>query len=245
MNCREFDNLLNELATDRLTDAIARKRALVHAGACEQCAASLSAQRVLTTELLEFASETGRQHAPLRVKENLLAALVEGQARPIQTSANVLAFRQPRQTAQWARSALAAAAMIFVALALATLYGRRPAAPAPAQLVASTPATTIAPPSTWPAVETLMPRAMPRAPRRQRAPEPVLAEQEIASDFVPLTLATDERALTNGMLVRLEVSRASLIALGLPLRVEGDSETLNAEVMLGDNGVAYAIRLVR
>ena len=45
--------------------------------------------------------------------------------------------------------------------------------------------------------------------------------------------------------MRLEVPRARLIAMGLPLRVEADREMINAEVMMGDNGVAYAIRFVR
>jgi hypothetical protein len=67
---------------------------------------------------------------------------------------------------------------------------------------------------------------------------------EVASVFVPLTAAMDEKAIENGMIVRLEVPRSKLIAMGLPLHLEGQ-EKINTEVVMGENGVAYAIRVVR
>ncbi len=72
-----------------------------------------------------------------------------------------------------------------------------------------------------------------------------LAQQLAAStEFIPLTYTADPQAMRNGLLVHVEVPRASLLALGLPLNAERTSEKVKAEVMMGENGVAYAIRLV-
>ena len=69
-------------------------------------------------------------------------------------------------------------------------------------------------------------------------------QDEVASEFVPLTPAMDEKAIENGLIVRVEVPRSKLIAMGLPLHLEGQ-EKINTEVVMGENGVAYAIRVVR
>ena len=261
MNCVEFENLVNELASDRLVDAVTRKRALVHAAVCEACARQLTAQRMLNTGLLEFAEATGREHPPLRVKQAVRAAWLEGQPVPLtapvagQTTAKVLTFRPAKQT-NWTRWALAAAATILMLFTISILLWRRPAAneqlvaervqPTPqVTQVLSTPLapqaaqTVVAPPFANEA------KARRRVARTVRVVAPAAEEEELVSEFVPLTLAADERALANGTLVRLEVPRARLIAMGLPLRVEADRETVKADVMLGDNGVAYAIRVVR
>lgn len=261
MNCREFKELLNELASDRLLDALARKRALVHAGGCESCARQLAAQRALSAGLVEFAELTGQELPPARLKQQLRAAVAERRAASVITAvpATVLAFR-PAAKLNWQRQALAAAAAILLLFTVSTLLWQQsngiektklasgatptppatPDVPKPSQ-VAEPPTTDLKP------SEQLAPRqvANRRPARRVRAAETVTDEQEIASEFVPLTLDTDERALANGTLVRLEVPRARLIAMGLPLRVEADRDTINAEVMMGDNGVAYAIRVVR
>ncbi len=261
MNCREFNELLNELASDRLPDALARKRALMHASGCEACARQLAAQRALSAGLFEFAEATGRVLPPLRIKQQLRAAVTERRAAPVglPVSATVLAFK-PAAKSNWRRQALAAAAAILLLFTVAILIWQQSSGARQHELAGgATPTPQVTPDvpkiprvDEAPAVD-MQPRmqfaqhqvAKRRPVRRMRAAETATDEQEIVSEFVPLTLATDERALANGTLVRLEVPRARLIALGLPLRVEAERETINAEVMMGDNGVAYAIRVVR
>lgn len=258
MNCQEFNELLNELASDRLLDALARKRALVHAGGCETCARQLAAQRALTAGLIEFADLTSRELPPARIKQQLRAAVAERRVAPTAApvSATVLPFK-PAAKWSWQRQALAAAASILVLLTGSTLLWRNSISTDQTKLAAlATPSPAVAPvvqesPLGSPAAVVASQVAQQRQSvkrrqvRRARVVEPETDEQELASEFVPLTLDTDERALANGTLVRLEVSRARLIAMGLPLRIEADRDTINAEVMMGDNGVAYAIRVVR
>lgn len=69
--------------------------------------------------------------------------------------------------------------------------------------------------------------------------------KEIKSDFVPLTYLNTATAMESGIVVRVEVAREKLAALGLPLNLERAGETIKADIVLGDDGVARAIRLVQ
>jgi hypothetical protein len=109
-----------------------------------------------------------------------------------------------------------------------------PLAPsAPEQLVPTVPA------------ERQMVKATRKAPRfaSRFAAETVAEETEIATEFMPLTYMEnqDEEA---GQIVRMEVPRAALIALGIPLAKELTSERITADVKVSDDGVALAIRLI-
>lgn len=67
---------------------------------------------------------------------------------------------------------------------------------------------------------------------------------ESVTEFMPL-VANGTPPLTSGQLVRVEVSRAALAALGLPVDMTRAGETMKADVLLGEDGLARAIRLVR
>jgi hypothetical protein len=251
MKCQEFKELLNDLASDRLMDAAARKSALAHQAVCPSCAEQLTRQRALTADLRAFAEATETLRAAPRVKQQLRAALLEQHAAPV-TSAPVIAlasFKKTKATGpHWAWAA-AAAAVLLLCGALWAVW--RPANQVALEhlAISNPPAPPVAPPpQTPPPVTMLRPqpaKAARRAPQRNQTLVQATLEEENEADFVPLTLAVDERALENRTLVRLEVPRTRLVALGLPLPAHGASETVNAEVMMGDDGVAYAIRLIR
>jgi hypothetical protein len=63
------------------------------------------------------------------------------------------------------------------------------------------------------------------------------------SDFVALPHA-DVENLTDGDLVQVEMPRATLAALGVPLPDEGTTGKIRAEVVLGPGGVPQAVRLL-
>lgn len=102
--------------------------------------------------------------------------------------------------------------------------------------------------------------AGPRAVRRPatRAHEPAMElasvgemvvvgrapEAESVSEFVPL-VGEGAPPLASGQLVRVELPRSALASLGLPLGPVGAGERIKADVLLGDDGLARAIRLVR
>ena len=77
------------------------------------------------------------------------------------------------------------------------------------------------------------------------AGRPALASREVVTDFVPLLYAGVP--VRNTQLIRLEVSRSALSSMGLAsFDVPGShaSPTVLADVMVGDDGLARAVRFV-
>src|SRR5205085_841601 len=68
--------------------------------------------------------------------------------------------------------------------------------------------------------------------------------EEITTDFLPLTYGGLSQ-MDGGQVVRLEVPRSALQSLGLPINVERAGERVKADVLVGNDGVARAIRFVR
>jgi hypothetical protein len=71
------------------------------------------------------------------------------------------------------------------------------------------------------------------------------AATESVTDFMPLTAGAPAPPLESGQLVRVELPRSALASLGLPVNVERAHEPLKADVLLGGDGQARAIRFVR
>jgi hypothetical protein len=69
-------------------------------------------------------------------------------------------------------------------------------------------------------------------------------EAESVTEFVPL-VAGGAPPLMSGQLVRVELPRSAVASLGLPLDPARAGETIKADVLLGEDGRARAIRLVR
>ncbi len=70
-------------------------------------------------------------------------------------------------------------------------------------------------------------------------------EGEIATDFLPLTDASNLSAEDGGQLVRVELPRSALLTFGLPMNIERADEPVKADVLVGQDGMARAIRFVR
>jgi hypothetical protein len=69
-------------------------------------------------------------------------------------------------------------------------------------------------------------------------------DSDAATDFYPLTFSNVP--VTGGQLVRLEVSRAALASFGLPADSLGSRPgTVLADVLVGEDGLARAVRFVR
>lgn len=68
-------------------------------------------------------------------------------------------------------------------------------------------------------------------------------EPERVTDFIPLAGAPAP-PLESGQLVRVQLPRSALASLGLPVNVERANEPVKADVLLGNDGLARAIRFV-
>lgn len=69
--------------------------------------------------------------------------------------------------------------------------------------------------------------------------------QEIATDFMPVSYGDNLNEIDNGRIVRVEMPRSALAQFGLPVNMDRANERIKADVLIGDDGMARAIRFVR
>jgi hypothetical protein len=90
------------------------------------------------------------------------------------------------------------------------------------------------------------------APRQGRRPQPAApvvedadGTTEIATDFIPLIHNDNLTLLEEGQVMRVELPRTALLAFGLPMNPERADERIKADIVIGNDGLARAIRFVR
>jgi len=272
MTCEEFERVVTDLACEFLIEAAARKRALAHARACSRCAARLRQERALTAALGAAASAETAQ-APAHMKAALLDAFQQRVTQPDLTPPLLMKAPPRRWSRPLVAAAAAVLLFAAVLVALQILHqqsqAESPVNPAievagvaPSQEPAprtnndgGKPTITSATNTKESAQPTRSDKTNRAARDQRRRPRSVLNPEmarstsrpsaaETVTDFIPLTAIADATAMRSGTVVRVEVPRASLIAMGLPLHVERASETVKADIVVGDDGLARAIRLV-
>jgi hypothetical protein len=72
-----------------------------------------------------------------------------------------------------------------------------------------------------------------------------VTNDEITTDFLPISYGSNLSQLDDGQVVRVELPRSALQSFGLPVNAERAGERVKADVLLGHDGVARAIRFVR
>lgn len=274
MNCQEFEKTVNDLAREPLLEATLRADGLAHAEACERCAARLENERALTQGLRLLSASMQEIHAPERVEARLLAALRERdkvvQFKPVAQPAH----RARQQHWRWAASIAAGVALLFVALAAATRLQQPQPSQTESVATArdSEPLKLASWPSieVENAPDALTPRRGGPQPAFQRVsnrtrnsmnvvyrgrdpiegmpkgnPAEHTRAEDIATDFIPLTYGADLNSLDSGRVVRVELPRTAMARFGLPVNAERAAEPVQADVLLGDDGLAQAIRFIR
>lgn len=192
-------------------------------------------ESLVLDRLAELRRAMSEIEAPARVKPEVMAAFRAARRRP----------------APWTKWAAAAAAclaltglMLYQAFTPRTesLEVRVPAPPAPA--IAQTARAVVVPPAVRPT-----PRSALRAgtPRRKpgRVSRPAAAVPEVASDFLALPFAPPFDPGDGGQVVRVRLPRSAMRAVGLPVREDAWYERVPADVVLGQDGVARAVRFVK
>jgi hypothetical protein len=263
MNCQSFESTINDLARDQMMEAEARRRALAHAGACERCRARLADERALTAGLQKVAES--REEAPARVEASLREAFeawiaphgqpVVGGAVPVWT--------------HWLRWAAAAALILLVALLALTVTrsrsvetrdipeqaSREKQAQPPSTPASANPQPEPAPP-TFAAVKASKPHTGVRRggirSGQRSGPRPEAnavgtddSQTEIATEFIPLIHGGEVALPDGGHIMRVELPRSALVSFGLPMNMERAGQRIQADVVVGNDGLARAIRFVR
>ena len=251
MNCEDFDKIVTELADYQPMLSAARDAGVSHAAWCADCARKLVDTRAVSASLL-LAAGAESETAPPSVKANLLAAFAE---QALQRSTGSVVQITERRTRRWpivAGLTAAVAAAILLAAILPLWQQASRQTPPPIKAAVITPAPNNVGPSPaikieLPAVSTISKK--PNAIRRAKPAQPASGYQTVATksrdEYVPLTYLAKTTAIDTGMIVRVRLSRSALVSLGLPVNLENTSDSVSAEVVMGDDGVARAIRLVQ
>jgi hypothetical protein len=174
----------------------------------------------VTAALGALAARDAGREAPARVEAALLEAFDRRQ--------------QARRQARFLWFCAAAAAVVLVAVG-AGLLSRTQRPIEPPRAVVVTPAV--------PRIETAQAKApAPRAVRRVRRPPP---RPEVVTAYIPLVY--ESGALEDGPspVLRMRLPRAVLVSFGLPMSPDPAADTVDADVVLDNAGMARAIRFVR
>jgi len=251
MNCVKFEAVIVDLARGQMMDAGAREGGLAHARECARCGARLAAEQRLTAGMRALAAGDDLAEAPVALEATLRAAFRQQATLPAPAALT-------RRFPVWP---LVAAAGILVAFGLIiNSWLRRPPASQPGVEVSGPPAPAPSPTRALPTPpsELAETRRPPRVHRpagrpgdaaRRLNPAPMtdeaeLGEVEVATGFLPLIYDGLLPPLESGQVIRVEVPRFALISYGLPLNAERADEPIKADVLLGQDGLARAIRLV-
>jgi hypothetical protein len=248
MDCATFENIIHDLDRTGTPGAAQSESALAHAESCHTCAALLRQAECLEFSLRKLAGSVARRRAPSRVE----AALLEDFRR----SKAVAAHRQIRH----GLAAAAIASALFLMLGLALRYRDSTS-------WALVPEVAIKFPHQAPALGSvppghparLAPAGAPEAfdapmANRSAVPRPTAAnkpndssdsgETANAASFVRLPYADDSVSLDGGAIVRIELPRAALASLGLPVSDSGDTQRILADLIVSSDGTPEAIRLI-
>jgi hypothetical protein len=253
MNCQKFEQVVGDLARSRMMEVDLRSEALAHSEECAACQARLHDEETLTRGLQLFAADMESLSTPPEMELKLREAF---------RNRNVvvpLATRVTRPRYWWA----AVAAVLLVAMTIAAMWWRattpeqsvaKEAAPVPQQVEAPRGPSEVVPPKEvdhhaeneppkrqLPTLKTVR-RTMTPPP----APETPLANHaEIATDFMPLGDLSPASLQDGGQIVRVKVRRSTLVRFGLPINMDRFNENVKADVLVGSDGLAHAIRFVQ
>jgi hypothetical protein len=226
MTCREFDEVIHGFVRMELLDVNVREAVLEHAAHCELCSQRMADATALA-EVSELMGKGAREEqTPAHVETELLAA-----------------FRNHHRRASWRRSlqwasvgAAAAVLLVFVWSGIGRSRGQ--SSPARTKDVSSQSATPLKAqsPATSKPDEVMPVEIVANTP---------VAETYVASDFVPVPFTGAITADDPGMIVRVQLTRASLAQLGYPVAESPDEDLILADVLVGEDGWPRGVKLIQ
>jgi len=253
MNCQKFETVVSELARGRMMAAEQRSEALAHSDVCDDCAARLSDEQMLTLGLQSLASEMESLEAPREIEAKLLEAF---RAREV-----VVPITKRSNSRYWLA---AIAAMLLIAISVVVFRWSNRSADEPRQAaqqeqpkpkpdVTNKSNEQLAQDVEKPSVDDSLPQ--PSKPKRvhpvslRRPNSASVANhvtKEIATDFIPLSyMSAASLQQEGGQIIRVQVPRSALANFGFPVNMDRYNEKVKADVLYGVDGMARAIRFVQ
>ena len=253
MNCQRFETVVSELARGQMMAAEQKAEALAHSDACDDCAARLNDEQMLTLGLQSLATEMESLEAPLAIEAKLLDAF---RAREV-----VVPITKRSSAGYWLA---AIAAMLLIAISVVVFrwsdraaddprQTQRQEQPQPKPEVKNKSNEQFAHDVEKPAVEDPLPQlSKPKRVRpvglrrRDNAAVANHVTKEIATDFIPLSyMSAASLQQEGGQIIRVQLPRSALANFGLPVNMDRYNEKVKADVLYGVDGMARAIRFVQ
>ena len=254
MNCQDFETIILSMARAQLIEASARRQAFAHIAQCPGCADMLAEQQALTAAVRATAKSIRDEGASAHVEQSLRAAF----RQQIEDSP-AFCYRGSHggiariRAWQWPRPALVALAAALLIILLAGTIWRWPFTDPRQKTVTVQPAPG-ASQENEKLPESLSPTPQ-REPvqhiagERRRARNPVqrsaTSGEEVTTEFIALANEGELVPLESGRVLRVELSASTLISMGLPITAEDVSKPVLADLLVGQDGMARAIRFVR
>lgn len=239
MKCSDFDKTISQLAGSELMEASKQTAALRHAEVCASCAARLIDERVFVSGVRAVRAEVAAEQAPAHLEQVLLNAF-----RERGRTASVVPLAQRNLVwGHWRVAAIAAVLLLATSIGTIVLVRSLPRetpAPAKAEALASVPGSSTKSSSATDKRDE--PTAIPRPRRRSMARTPRV---ETVTEFFPLNEGDDLDSLEFTQIVRVELNPSALREVGLPTSYASNGDAVKADLILGQDGLARAIRFVR
>ena len=248
MNCQDFETVIIEIARARLLDAVARERGLEHVETCVHCAMLLAEERALSEQLRALSAAARAEAIPTQIEAALLAAFHQRVSPPPASN-----------NRRWL---LAVAALLLLTVGL-SLAGWLSSSPNQKSTTDNSTAKVIVP--TPPSVPEKSGKVAQTEPHTIQLDQDVKLvkhqrrllrvsdsrtfvkagqPREIVTQFFPLIQGSELIPLEGGQIVRVRMPRSNLIPLGINFNHEHADETIQADVLVSNDGLARAIRLI-
>jgi hypothetical protein len=208
-----------------------------HLATCVPCAATIEKMELAFAVLGNaFTAELPEDIPTARLRARIESALAE-QAAP------------KFAWATWFWRLSWATALLLLVGFVGWAWLRRQASPPPQQADYKKPAPAVTPESSVP-LKSVQPELVQHTPRprqqvRHRSRHNIAEVTEAVTEFYPLREGEDLTALETLQLVRVELPSSALSEVGLPVALEAAQTRIKADVALGEDGLARAIRFVR
>jgi len=254
MTCDDYQDLIIDIARGDAVDRASREEARRHAAVCAQCGAQQQEQQWLTAQFRAIAQADAQRNAPERVEIAALAAwrATHGSTAPQPATARVI-------TGPWLISGLAAAGLAAAATLALFLWPTSPSqtrlTPVTTPPVAEgTTARTVSEPATTSGTVATVARntesrggredAMPtERPRALRTASMTRSAQR--DEFLPLPYVEPLRSTEARHVVRVSMTSGDEMIIGVLPADRRNGQPFEADVLVGEDGIARAIRVVR
>ena len=274
MNCQSFQIVAGDLARGKLAEEAARTEAMAHADACEPCSVRLREEQQLSVALSELSAQMQAERAPKRVEERLVVEFRRVQEeKPVLAFSSkrhvAVGFGVWSRERSWRYVAAVAAVLLLVVGVVAVRFKLRNASFAITQppVEVKTPdrvemAVAPAPHGEEPGLKETA--AVPERPTTKRfaraSSKPRAARysvsvrslglqpasyEEVTTEFIPIAYSLSSTVQEGGQMMRVELPRYAMARFGFPVNVERYDERVKADVWIGMDGLAHAIRFVQ